>query len=142
MSKNVKFASGLAAAPVGFAMLNVSLPLPAAEPGPTAASSQIAAGAAAYVERCASCHGELLAGATHAPSLNGDAFLTSWTGKPARVLYSRVISTMPLTDPGSLEPNIALDITIFLLSVNKQSIPPAGYQSADELNGVPIKRAD
>jgi hypothetical protein len=49
---------------------------------------------------------------------------------------------MPLTDPGSLEPKMALDITIFLLSANGQSIPAGGYQSADELNSVLIKRAD
>jgi cytochrome c len=142
MFKNVRFASAFAAAPVGVALLSGSLALPAAEPEPTAAATQIAAGATAYFERCASCHGERLSGATQAPSLKGATFVGSWAGKPARMLYRRVISTMPLTDPGTLEPKMALDITIFLLSANEQSIPAAGYQSADELNGVPIKCAD
>ena len=105
-------------------------------------SAQMVSGAAAYTEHCGSCHGEGLAGLNHAPSLKGTAFWKSWADKPARALYSRIISTMPLSGPGTLEPKVVLDITVFILSANKQSIPEAGYKSADELNGVPIRRID
>jgi S-disulfanyl-L-cysteine oxidoreductase SoxD len=106
----------------------------------TAAADQLAAGAAAYATHCAACHGADLIGLEHTPNLKGETFWANWSGKPARLLYSRIISTMPLSDPGSLEPKEALDITAHILSINRQPIPAAGYGGADELNEVPLAR--
>jgi S-disulfanyl-L-cysteine oxidoreductase SoxD len=117
-------------------------PPSAADSAGTAASLQIAAGAGAYATQCAACHGENLAGSNHAPALKGAVFGMAWAEKPSRLLYSRIISTMPLTDPGTLAPKMVLDITTFILSVNKQLIPDGGYQKADELNSIPIKQVD
>jgi mono/diheme cytochrome c family protein len=111
---------------------------PAASPDAAAPAPQVEAGKAAYAEQCAACHGEDLIGFDHAPSLKGDVFWASFNEKPARQLYSRIISTMPLSDPGSLEPKMVLDITTFILSVNNQALPATGYASADELNTVTI----
>jgi S-disulfanyl-L-cysteine oxidoreductase SoxD len=102
------------------------------------ATTQIAAGAAAYAKYCASCHGEKLTGTMHAIGLTGAVFRTSWTDKSARKLYGRIISTMPLTDPGALDPKAVLDITVFILSVNLQVIPAAGYEKATDLNAARI----
>jgi mono/diheme cytochrome c family protein len=117
-------------------------PASAAESAATEASFQIAAGTEAYAAQCAACHGGDLSGSNHAPALKGAVFRTAWAEKPSRLLYSRIISTMPLTDPGTLAPKMVLDITTFILSVNKQLIPESGYQKADELNSIPIKRVD
>lgn len=111
---------------------------PAASPDAAAQPPQVEEGKAAYVEHCAACHGEDLIGFDHAPSLTGDVFWASFNEKPARQLYSRIISTMPLSDPGSLEPKTVLDITTFILAANKQTLPATGYASADELNTVTI----
>jgi len=99
---------------------------------------QFAAGAASYSQNCASCHGEQLVG-PGAPELKGKAFLATWSGAPARRLYSRILSTMPLTDPGSLDPKTALDITTFILNENKQPVPAAGYASPAELDKISIR---
>lgn len=106
----------------------------------TAQPPQVAAGAAAYAEHCAACHGSNLAGMDHAPGLVGETFWASWDGKPARQLYSRIISTMPLADPGSLEPETVVDIATFILKTNKQEVPATGYASANDLNAVTIAR--
>jgi len=113
-----------------------------ANEAPSDAPTQVKAGAGSYAEHCASCHGQQLTGTTHAPGLSGAAFLKSWEGKPSRQLYSRIISTMPLSAPGSLEPAMALDITAFVLWVNKQAIVSSGYKAADELNDRLIKSPD
>ena len=97
---------------------------------------QLAAGAAAYARHCAACHGGDLAGTDHAPELVGEPFWRSWEGKSARQLYGRIISTMPLDDPGSLEAGTVLDITAFILGANKQAPPDAGYAGAHALDSV------
>jgi mono/diheme cytochrome c family protein len=140
--EKIPHASAIAAPLVVLAIQTVCVSPRAAESVVSLDSAQIASGAAAYAGHCVACHGEGLAGLNHAPSLKGAAFWKSWADKPARALYSRIISTMPLSEPGTLEPRLVLDITVFILSANKQSIPEAGYESADELNGVPIRRID
>jgi mono/diheme cytochrome c family protein len=140
--KTIPHASAVAASLAVLAIQAICMPPRAAESVVSLDSAQITSGAAAYAEHCGACHGEGLTGLNHAPSLKGAAFWKSWTDKPARALYSRIISTMPLSEPGTLEPKVVLDVTVFILSANKQSIPEAGYKSADELNGVPIKRVD
>ena len=117
-------------------------PTSADELAATVVALQIAAGAEAYATQCAACHGGDLAGSNHAPALKGAVFGMALAEKPSRLLYSRIISTMPLTDPGTLAPKMTLDITTFILSVNKQRIPQSGYQKADELNSIPIVRVD
>lgn len=102
----------------------------------TARLPQVISGAAAYARHCAACHGSDLAGTDHAPELAGEAFWASWEGKSARQLYGRIISTMPLDDPGSLEAKTVVDITAFILGANRQALPAAGYAGANELDAV------
>src|SRR6185437_8545495 len=76
------------------------------------------AGAAGYAAHCAACHGVKLEGGVHAPPLVGAPFITNWAGKRARLLYSRIISTMPQNDPGTLSPPDALAIALYVFSSN------------------------
>jgi|688.fasta_scaffold198083_2 mono/diheme cytochrome c family protein len=102
-----------------------------------AAVSTFPAGAEQYATRCAACHGATLDGLDHAPSLRGRRFLDNWNGETQRKLYSRIISTMPVSDPGSLEPKDVLAITQYILSVNEVETAPAA--SPSELDKRTIK---
>jgi len=97
-----------------------------------AALDPAAPGASQYTAQCAACHGATLDGFDHAPPLRGEGFMAGWTGEKQRKLYSRIISTMPANDPGSLEPADVLAITQLVLKMNNVPIQPA--TSADELN--------
>lgn len=86
------------------------------------ATDQVTAGKGTYTARCAACHGQALEGMTHAPPLAGDGFKEKWRGQVARALYRRVLSTMPADNPGSLTQQEALDVVVYCLSVNGQSV--------------------
>jgi hypothetical protein len=66
----------------------------------------------------------------------GAAFTSHWSGKPLRALYSRIISTMPITDPGSLSEKETLDLLAYILQGN--GFPPGKERttSAKELNTI------
>ena len=71
-----------------------------------------------YYQKCAMCHGVELQGSGHAAPLTGAEFQQRWSGKTARNVYSRIISTMPFDDPGSLTEAQALRIAVFCLQRN------------------------
>jgi mono/diheme cytochrome c family protein len=106
-----------------------------------AASPSTALGAAEYAGHCASCHGGKLEGGMHAPPLVGASFQTNWAGKRARLFYSRIISTMPQNDPGSLSAQKALAITLYVFALNgiewKQHTP----STPNDLNTLTIPTA-
>ena len=77
-----------------------------------------APGGADYAAHCANCHGPHLQGGMHASALVGPVFEQNWAGKRARLLYSRIISTMPQNDPGTLTVQQALAITLYVFAAN------------------------
>ena len=85
-----------------------------------------------YDMKCDSCHD----GSTMGPQLKNDAFLADWENKNVRALYSRILSTMPESDPGSLSEHEVLDILAYLLQAN--GFPPGGkaLERASELDTV------
>ncbi len=97
--------------------------------GATATIDPAAPGAAQYAAQCAACHGPMLDGFDHAPPLRGAGFMSGWTGEKQRKLYSRIISTMPVSDPGSLEPADVLAITQLVLRMNNVATAPAATAS-------------
>jgi cytochrome c len=100
-------------------------------------AAQAKSGQVVYRAKCALCHGETLAGgANESPGLMGAAFTSHWSGKPLRALYSRIISTMPITDPGSLSEKETLDLLAYILQGN--GFPPGKERttSAKELNTI------
>jgi cytochrome c5 len=91
-----------------------------------------------YTEKCVKCHA--MSGASMGPPLKGDAFWTEWDGKPARALYSRIISTMPSDDPGSLEEKEVINLVSYLLQLNDLPAGATDIQSPDEWNKIPLQK--
>lgn len=80
--------------------------------------AQAARGNAQYSAHCASCHGEDLAGADVAPPLSGGTFGGNWKGQTAGALATRIRTTMPLDNPGSLGTAAVADVSAYILSKN------------------------
>jgi len=93
-------------------------------------------GHALYLEKCAKCHTESLTGQPPAPALRGTGFMLNWNGKSVRDLQSRIRSTMPADQPGSLTRPESFEVAAFLLSANGF---PAG---ASELAGTPAQLSE
>lgn len=76
-------------------------------------TKQAEAGEKIYFERCASCHGDDLAGRERAPALSGPQFLDVWHGKNLRRLFDRVAEMPPGAPVSSAE---AVDLLAFILA--------------------------
>jgi mono/diheme cytochrome c family protein len=76
-------------------------------------------GEAAYMEKCARCHGTDLHGGDSAPTLLGTEFLSNWNTKTVGDLFDRIRTTMPSDKPGSLNRRQVSDIVAEMLSENK-----------------------
>ena len=82
-------------------------------------ADQAAAGKALFDGKCATCHGADLTGAEMAPPLAGPVFLGNWAGLSAGDLFTRIHTTMPQNDPGSLSNAEAAQALAYILSFNK-----------------------
>ena len=82
-------------------------------------ADQAAQGKALFAEKCATCHGADLSGAEMAPPLVGAIFLGDWVGQSAGDLFTRIHTTMPANDPGSLSNAQAAQALAYILSVNQ-----------------------
>ena len=97
-------------------------------------------GQARYVELCASCHGDTLAGGESAPPLAGGEFLSNWNTLTVGDLFDRTRATMPQNKPASLSREANAEIMAFLLSANqfpegKQALP----QNSEVLREIRIE---
>ena len=82
-------------------------------------AAQAAEGQTIYMAKCSTCHLESLGGGMNeSPALKGRPFVADFENKPLRNLYSRILSTMPLNDPGSLSDKEALAVVAYLLMEN------------------------
>jgi len=79
--------------------------------------AQAARGATEYDTQCSGCHGPDLAGGT-APPLKEARFARDFAGKDLAVLYSKILKTMPRSDPGSLDEDTSLDLVAHVLKAN------------------------
>ena len=86
-------------------------------------ADQAATGKALFESKCVTCHGADMAGAETAPPLAGPVFLGNWSGLSAGDLFTRIHTTMPANDPGSLSNAEAAQALAYILSFNKL---PAG----------------
>ena len=82
------------------------------------APDQIRVGQAEYLENCAGCHGNTLAGANDSPALAGAGFMQNWGNRSTKALYQFISTSMPAGNEGSLSAGAYADITAFLLSAN------------------------
>ena len=76
-----------------------------------------------FMDNCAKCHGESLAGDEAAPQLAGSNFLSNWNGENVADLVERIHTSMPADDPGKLSLASATDLAVFILASNQM---PAG----------------
>jgi hypothetical protein len=74
------------------------------------------------------------------PPLRGGAFWSSWDGKPARALYSTIISSMPPDDPGSLNEKNVIDTVAYIFRMNGLPASDKEIKTAADLNGIDLKR--
>lgn len=121
----------------------ILIPLVAAGAHSAAADSsararQVQRGAATFERVCSRCHAKNLAGG-QGPPLKGDVFAGHWLGKPVRALYSRILLTMPLDSPGTLNPRQVLDLAAFITSVN--GFEPVGvpFTTPEELGKMTLQ---
>jgi S-disulfanyl-L-cysteine oxidoreductase SoxD len=76
-------------------------------------TKQAEAGEKIYFERCASCHGDDLAGRERSPALSGPQFLDAWHGKNLRRLFDRIGEMPPGAPVSSAE---AVDLLAYILA--------------------------
>jgi mono/diheme cytochrome c family protein len=75
---------------------------------------QAARGQQIFGGTCARCH--------TVEDFSGDSFLTSWQGSAAVDLFQLMQKTMPMDNPGSLEPQEYADVIAYFFRVNQ--FPP------------------
>ena len=93
-------------------------------------------GRTVYDTKCASCHD----GSSMGPQLKDDTFLEDWENKNVRTFYSRILSTMPENEPGSLSENEVLDVIAYLLQAHGFPAGAKALESASELETVTFVR--
>jgi mono/diheme cytochrome c family protein len=76
-------------------------------------------GEAASNKLCVSCHGPDLSGGEAGPSLVGLEFLGNWNALSLADFFDRVHATMPADAPGSMTPQQTIDVTAYVLKLNK-----------------------
>jgi mono/diheme cytochrome c family protein len=105
-------------------------------------AEQASGGGRIYDARCGGCHGYEMSGGGMGPALKGNEFWGSWGGKTARSLYSRIITSMPAGDPGSLSVKDTLDLMAYLLSANDYPAGDTKLEKASQLDNVKLQRAN
>ncbi len=68
---------------------------------------------------CISCHGPDLTGGEAGPALVGLEFLGNWNALSLADFFDRVQATMPADAPGSLTPQQTVDVSAYVLKLNK-----------------------
>jgi alcohol dehydrogenase (cytochrome c) len=80
-------------------------------------NEQASAGAAAFADNCAVCHGTNLRQLPEA-LLAGREFIGKWQDRSTNELVSKIQSSMPPTNPGGLSEQTYLSIAAFVLQAN------------------------
>lgn len=97
--------------------------------------AQASRGQALYTQRCASCHGPALAGAS-APALTGDAFTNRFGMEPLSALFIQIRYAMP---PGAaadakLTSEQAADLVAHILKSNRFPAGKSDFAATDAVN--------
>jgi len=98
--------------------------------------AQAAHGKTVYDKQCSSCHDGGMG-----PGLRGDDFLATWDNKTVRRLYSRILTTMPSDDPGTVAEPDLLDLIAYLIKANGFPAGSKAFESPNELNTIKIVRS-
>jgi alcohol dehydrogenase (cytochrome c) len=70
---------------------------------PPFTQDQAREGEAVYDGNCSRCHGSNLSGGQFGTALTGDRFTANWQGKNLADYFTKVVTTMPVGQPGSLD---------------------------------------
>lgn len=81
-------------------------------------AAQADQGRIAYVEHCASCHGEKMDDGAYAPSLKGLEFRQKWGAESAEALFSYTGTNMPPARPGTLGDESYAQLLAYILQEN------------------------
>ena len=81
-------------------------------------AAQAAHGKDVYEQQCTACHLDDMSGSGEAPPLAGEGFTDSWVGHSVNELDQTVLNTMPLDNPGSLDPKDALAVVTYIFQKN------------------------
>jgi len=107
------FAAFGVAVALGAAGLLVSNGIAQTAAGPFT-DAQAQAGQGVYNSRCAGCHD----GGGESPRLVGATFADGWKARTTKDLYTRIKTTMPLTNPGSLSDADTAAVVAYILKSN------------------------
>ncbi len=94
-------------------------------------ADQAAQGKALFADKCATCHGADLTGGEMAPPLVGAIFMGDWAGQSADDLFTRIHTTMPANDPGSLSNVQTTQVLAYILQMNQFPAGSAALPSDD-----------
>jgi alcohol dehydrogenase (cytochrome c) len=125
---------GLLGLAIGFGAWALSLPIDAQSLTPLSyTEAQAARGQAAYVEHCASCHGQNLDDGAFAPPLKGADFQQKWgdtasnfvgTHTSVEALFSFTSTKMPPARPGALGDATYADLLAYIVQENGTQAGP------------------
>ncbi len=87
--------------------------------------AQAARGQATYLQACAQCHLDDLAGDGVTPSIVGPSFHFRWDEDTLLAMFEAIRDTMPQEAPASLSGQAYADISAYILQVNEYPPGPA-----------------
>lgn len=82
-------------------------------------SEQLKRGTQLYTNNCAACHGPDLRGTEGGTALIGDRFVTKWKDQSLAALFTLTKTTMPKSNPKSLDDESYASLIAFILNANK-----------------------
>ena len=94
-------------------------------------ADQAATGKTLFDSKCAICHGAEMNGGEMSPPLAGGAFLANWSGQTLGDLFTRIHTTMPANDPGSMSNAESALVLAYILSFNQFPAGSAPLPSDD-----------
>lgn len=94
-------------------------------------ADQAATGKTVFENKCAMCHGAELGGGEMAPALVGSSFVANWQGSSLGDLFTRIHTTMPANDPGSMNNAETAQVLAYILSFNQFPAGAAPLPSDD-----------
>ena len=98
--------------------------------------AQALRGAAAFDDACSGCHRADLSG-NSGPALRGPRFASQYAGKDLKMLFTKVVTTMPRNAPASLSESVNLEIVAYLLKEN--GFPAGSLElAANALEGIRV----
>ena len=98
---------------------------------PSYTAVQAEEGRAAYLENCATCHGENMDDGEFALPLKGNDFRRRWRSRPLEELFTLTSTTMPQDRPGRLDDETYVRLLAYILQEN------GSEPGADELPADP-----